>query len=129
MQDPVPHEDIVWGTLKRFASLSFIQIQRFADHRTAGIAFTIDPAYATEVRAYLGMIRIPDHARCAAVAAAAAPHLPFRTFQTTAKRYCGISLMPTRPPLTHSSPLRRRTVILSSVWTCTVSSMARTKRS
>jgi hypothetical protein len=77
-QDPFPQEDIVWGTLRiNFASPSLLPFHRgeavqcslsdlnevfymllitmrYCTACTPGVAFTIDPAHATEVRAYLG---------------------------------------------------------------------------
>jgi len=43
-----PHEDVVWGELTLFLTHSI------SSPASAGIAYTIDPAYEEEVRDYLG---------------------------------------------------------------------------
>lgn len=46
LQDEFPEEDIVWG--------EFIYFRDFIVNAYLGIAYTIDPEHAKEVREYLG---------------------------------------------------------------------------
>jgi len=52
LQDVFPHEDVVWGVLTLFLT------QSISSPASAGIAYTIDPAYEAEVRDYLGQMMI-----------------------------------------------------------------------
>jgi hypothetical protein len=56
-EDPFPHEDIVWGMFACLQlRLRFVSVltSPWFFIRSIGVAFTIDPAYTAEVRAYLG---------------------------------------------------------------------------
>ena len=97
--DPFPHEDIVWGTSRakppslffRFPSFFPNALQPyklFVDHHVVlGIAYTIDPTHATEVRAYLGAYcEIIFRVRSFQGYYYTATHL-HAFYKTTAKRY------------------------------------------
>ena len=55
MQDAFPHEDVVWGQHPP----SFVHIVS-CNAFNPGIAYTIDPAYESEVRDYLGIGQFLD---------------------------------------------------------------------
>jgi hypothetical protein len=102
--DPFPHEDTVWGTLRAgLASLFFFPDIPFSDfserhfnhtrrplitpRRMLGIAYTIDPAHATEVRAYLGTYGRTHFSEFGGSGIPLYRRNSPRLHQTTAKRY------------------------------------------
>ena len=85
----------------RAAVLSPQRSQPVADHHPTGVAFTIDPAHATEVRAYLGMQKSGSPISYNRTPFANS-HL---SSKTTAKRYCEINPIPIPPPPPPSSSL------------------------